>query len=245
MEYNSRMRIGYTILQIKIQISITSPHSAIFILLHSISFMASNRCLRILAFGASLTEGYYSGGLQFHPYTIQLAKRFQSDNQQVQIDNAGVSGEAVLSSTMLPRLKHLLATNPKYDWVLILAGTNDTLRDQQIALKVLEGYELLVNECQQYGANVLCMTLPEADVPLNSPHDKQRQEFNRLIRENLKTKNGNKCIFVVLDVDRYLPQHSLSPKEKRIIWDDEIHLTPKGYDRLGDMIYEKLRNYLQ
>lgn len=198
--------------------------------------------LRFLAFGASLTEGYHSEGLLFHPYTLHLSQLIRSSFQSIDIDNAGVSGEAILSPTMFPRLQQLLSstTNKKYDWVLLLAGTNDTLRDQQKASRVFDGYQLLINECLKHQARVLCMTLPEADCPKESPFDLQRQEFNRLIREELGSKNN----IVVLDIDRLLPQHSLSSNERKQIWDDGVHLTPQGYDRLGQLIYEKLQSYL-
>ena len=207
--------------------------------------MASAVPLRILAFGASLTEGSYLYGAQFHPYTIRLSQLLRSTFKTVDIDNAGVSGEAVLSTTMLPRLKQLLssATN-KFDWILILAGTNDTMRDQQKASQVFDGYKLLINECHNHGARVLCMTVPETILPRETPFDVQRQEFNRLLREELIPKDNNDNKIVVLDVDRLLPRHSLSANECQQIWDDELHFTPQGYDRLGELIFEKLKPYL-
>jgi lysophospholipase L1-like esterase len=202
--------------------------------------MTSNVRIRILAFGASLTEGYYSYGLQFHPYTIRLGQCLRSIFSTVDINNAGVSGEAVLSETMLPRLKNLLssAENNRYNLVLILAGTNDILRDQQEASRVFKGYHLLIDECIKHGAQVLSMTLPETGYG-QGPDELQRQEFNRLIREELASKNN----IGVLDVDKLLPYHSLSPNERKQIWDDEVHLKPFGYDQLGQLIYEKLQKH--
>ncbi|CAF1493899.1 unnamed protein product [Rotaria sp. Silwood1] len=208
--------------------------------------MASTHHLRILAFGASLTEGFYSDGCLFHPYTIRLSQLLRPLFTTVDVDNAGLSGEAVLSDTMLPRLKRLLsaATN-KYNWVLILAGTNDTIRDQQKASRIFDGYKLLINECHKHGARVLSMTLPETMYPRELPFDKERQEFNRLLREELVSKdNYDNNNIVILDVDRLLPQHSLSSVERREIWDDGVHLTPKGYDRLGQLVFNVLKPYL-
>ncbi|CAF1182852.1 unnamed protein product [Rotaria sordida] len=208
--------------------------------------MASAHHLNILAFGASLTEGFCSDGRLFHPYTIRLSQLLRSLCKTVDINNAGLSGEAVLSDTMLPRLKRLLSlTKIKYDWIFILAGTNDTIRDQQKASRIFDGYKLLINECHNHGARVLCMTLPETSYPRESPFDKQRQEFNRLLREELISKdNDNNNNIIVLDLDRLLPQHSLSNVERRQIWDDGIHLKPQGYDRLGQLIYDILKPYL-
>jgi len=210
--------------------------------------MTSNVRLRILAFGASLTEGYYAGGLQFHPYTIRLSQLLRSSFPTVDINNAGVSGEAILSQTMLPRLKQLLSSpsaNNHYDWILILAGTNDTMRDQEKAARIFESYKLLIDECHKHDARVLCMTLPETACPKESSYDLQRQEFNRLIRQKLISKtNEEKNNIVILDIDQLLPYHSLSSDERKQIWDDEIHLKPNGYDRLGQLIYDKLKDYL-
>ena len=194
--------------------------------------------IRVLAFGASLTEGFYADGTRFHPYTIRLGQLLRSKFDQVDIVNAGVSGEAVLSGTMFERLKNLLRTekNSSFDWVCLLAGTNDTIRDQVAAQWVFDGYQRLINEIHQHGAKTLAMTLPETFVPRNAREDRQRQEFNRLIREELIKTNPEKKI-VVLDVDKLLPQHDLNPDERKLIWDDGVHLTPTGYDRLADLIY--------
>ena len=209
--------------------------------------MASLVRPRILAFGASLTEGYYFDHVHFHPYTNRLAQLFQLSSKPVDIDNAGVSGEAILSTTMLPRLQHLLASavaeKKKFDFILLLAGTNDTMRDQERAQKVFDGYQRLINECHQHGARILSMTLPEASLPKDSPFDQERQKFNRLIREELVNRNPEKRI-VVLDVEQHLPQSSLSDVQRQEIWADEIHLTPKGYDRLGELIYQTLQSLL-
>jgi lysophospholipase L1-like esterase len=100
----------------------------------------------------------------------------------------------------------------------------------------------LIDACHHHGAHILSMTLPESYVPIGSTFDKQRQEFNRLIREELCERNKEKTI-VVLDVDRDLPQYSLNDHQRAEIWDDGVHLTPSGYDRLGDLIYQALKTY--
>ena len=85
------------------------------------------------------------------------------------------------------------------------------------------------------------MTLPETVYPKDFPLDFQRQEFNRLLKEELKLTYED---IVVLDVERLLPRYSLSPNETEQIWDDEVHFTPQGYDRLGQFIFEALKPHL-
>lgn len=43
---------------------------------------------KILCFGDSLTEGYYSFGLHFHPYTIKLKQLLRAAGHVVTVSNA-------------------------------------------------------------------------------------------------------------------------------------------------------------
>lgn len=44
-----------------------------------------------------------------------------------------------------------------------------------------------------------------------------------------------------LDLCKKLPLFALSEKEKDLYWDDGIHLTAKGYDRMGEIVFEVLK----
>lgn len=92
---------------------------------------------RVLAFGASQTEGFTGGG-PTHPYAPQLqaplasffAANDRSKPVDVKITIDGVGGDRVISppGRFLPRLKGDFDAAPqgaKYDWVLVLGGTND------------------------------------------------------------------------------------------------------------------------
>ena len=70
--------------------------------------------------------------------------------------------------------------------------------------------------------------------------DRQRQDFHRLIKEQWVSRQD----VVVLDLDSHLPQHSLSDEQREVIWDDSIHLTAYGYDRLGELIYRALQPHI-
>ncbi|CAF1442311.1 unnamed protein product [Didymodactylos carnosus] len=211
--------------------------------------LKSVNVVRFLAFGASLTEGFYNYGMLYHPYTLKLESLLKSHyasldpNMQIEVVNQGLSGEAVLE-TMQNRLEQVLANQTtKFDWVLIFAGTNDTMRDQAEAKDVLGGLQAMYNNCLKTGAKVLAMTLPETEISLNSPLDKSRQELNKLLRQTyLLSSNMNKVI--LLDVEKQLPYHSMTKQEQERIWDDGLHLKPEGYDRLGEMIFNALKAYL-
>ena len=85
------------------------------------------KSLRILCFGDSLTAGYTSYGLEFHPYANHLRVGLQHSlsTSDIEVDVAGFSGDQVHGS-YLPRIKRKCGDAKKpYDWIIIMGGTND------------------------------------------------------------------------------------------------------------------------
>jgi len=44
----------------------------------------------------------------------------------------------------------------------------------------------------------------------------------------------------VFDLKEKIPYHAMPEAEREEIWDDGLHFTPKGYERMGVMIAERL-----
>lgn len=44
----------------------------------------------------------------------------------------------------------------------------------------------------------------------------------------------------IFDLKEKIPYHSMDEKERDEIWDDGLHFTSKGYERMGEMIAERL-----
>ena len=85
------------------------------------------KSLHILCFGDSLTAGYTSYGLEFHPYADHLRVGLQHSlsTSDIEVDVAGFSGDQV-QGNYLPRIKHKCKDTKKpYDWIIIMGGTND------------------------------------------------------------------------------------------------------------------------
>lgn len=76
----------------------------------------------IVAFGDSLTAGF--GVAPGDAFPVQLAARLKADGYDVEVANAGVSGDT--TSGGLARLDWVLAAHP--DIVLLELGANDALR---------------------------------------------------------------------------------------------------------------------
>ena len=142
------------------------------------------KSLNIVCFGDSITKGFTQGGTVFHPYKNALIFFLRKEFPVVNItaDIEGLSGDWVASPPggFLPRmdilckpLRQLLYNHSlpplipaddestiKYDWAIILGGTNDLaggLDGEAIysSLQKVWKYPL------QNGAKVLALTVPE------------------------------------------------------------------------------------
>jgi lysophospholipase L1-like esterase len=69
--------------------------------------------------------------------------------------------------------------------------------------------------------------------------DANRDELNRLIKED------DRDDVFTFDLHAQIPYHALDEQEKREIWDDGLHLTSKGYERLGKLVAERLIELLE
>ena len=49
---------------------------------------------------------------------------------------------------------------------------------------------------------------------------------------------------LVSDLATKLPRESLSDEDRRTLWADHLHFSPAGYDRMGEIIFEDIRNCL-
>ena len=58
---------------------------------------------------------------------------------------------------------------------------------------------------------------------------------------NYSAKNNKTILY---DLAKELPANSISKKQRKLYWDDEVHLTINGYNHMGDLIYEVLYNQI-
>lgn len=203
--------------------------------------------LRILALGDSLTAGYYKYGRAYHPYSTHLKYLFESANISVKIDEQGVSGERVVP-TMVNRLRNLLKSDAFYDWIIILGGTND-LGSGVSAEKIFqEGLKPMYDMCLNYTQKKIKLaTMTVIEAAFASPTHKiykDRQELNAMIRDYVAKINDQDQVCLV-DLDKGIPYHSISNDEERQrIWDDGLHLTPAGYDRMATLVFDAIKSKL-
>lgn len=90
--------------------------------------------LRILCFGDSLTAGYTMYGLEHYPYAdhLRAGLKHMLPSSDVRTEVAGFSGDQVQGSYFKRITAKCSNTQEeRYDWAIIMGGTNDLAWGQQ------------------------------------------------------------------------------------------------------------------
>lgn len=215
--------------------------------------------IEILALGDSLTEGLYNWPVStmFHPYTIKVQELFDMNHgeKNVAVLNAGESGNKV--KKIRERLHNYLL-NGTLNFVIILAGTNDyirvikdtreptaTLPDvSETSKKIFHGIRLLHEACHLKNISTGVITIPEIKFE-RSDHlnvfKPLRVSINELLKEYV---SRNKRNTILIDLAHHLEKLTALAREDARIWDDGIHMTPYGYDKMGEFIFDTIASYV-
>jgi acyl-CoA thioesterase-1 len=167
----------------------------------------------VITFGDSLTSGY---GLPINEsYPAQLSVALKAQGKQVEVINAGVSGETTRGN--LERAEFIRSQNP--DIVLLGIGGNDALRALPVSdtkANILKTVEILKS-----GENPPVVVLLRMQSPLNAGL-RYKQEFDALYEEVAESQDTLLLPFVTLEI--FLNQ------ENKL--QDGIHLNKVGYGKV-------------
>lgn len=200
--------------------------------------------VRILAFGDSLTEGWCDFGAKFHPYTRKLQSLIQAraKSKSVDIVNRGVSGE--MTEQMSTRLPLVLNKDGPFDLVIILGGTNDLgmslNKDGEPLFRRLRSlHEIAL----RHSPLSVAVTVPETGYEVMDRFTvvrEKRLQVNALLK-NYVQDCGSKML--LSDLSAKLPRKSLSEEDRIKFWADDLHFSPAGYDRMGEIIFEDIKHH--
>ncbi|TAQ91472.1 Lysophospholipase/Carboxylesterase [Chlorociboria aeruginascens] len=192
------------------------------------------RSLSVLCFGDSLTAGFPVD----HPYAISLRSTLQRSLQSVvRTDIEGVSGDRVTSppGQFLPRMHSLFVEHKPFDWAVILGGTND-LNTGREPDETYEALQRVWDIPLSHGSRVLSLTVPECAC---APElDAKRDDLNGMI---LSHKAPN---FYTFDLHAAIPYWNMTEERRNKIWVDAVHFTPAGYDLMGTLVSNRLRDLI-
>ncbi|KAK4140026.1 SGNH hydrolase-type esterase domain-containing protein [Dichotomopilus funicola] len=210
--------------------------------------MASPPELRVLCFGDSLTAGYASWGAIHHPYQEMLEQILSMAYPDLKVETLedGVPGAMVKNGFQTRMNAHFAGPKDKkkrsadeegsqdgqvFDWAIVLGGTNDLAVGFPVE-DIFEALKEVWNVPLAHKCKVLALTVPETGSKgaIRERMDARRNKLNDLIK-GYKREN-----FHVFDLNAVLPYHALSEQDRTRYWDDLVHLTPDGYDWMGNKI---------
>jgi lysophospholipase L1-like esterase len=194
----------------------------------------------ILAFGDSLTKGYYNFGLKYHPYSIKMNKLFLENNIDYNVIDSGVNGE--VTKTMLERIKTFFEKENfifEFSHVIIFAGTNDlgSVSSDKIAENILNLHKYVLEK----GVKSVLITLPENECDsMYDFYSEKRKKVNEILRREAENIQN----LAVCDLDKLIKYNSINKSERKKYWDDHLHFTAEGYDLIGENIFNTVKNLI-
>ncbi|CAO3640093.1 unnamed protein product [Cunninghamella echinulata] len=123
----------------------------------------------------------------------------------------------------------------KFDYVILLGGLNDLGCDTPI-IDTIDSFKIMYDLMDETNLKKFF----HITVPFNA-FDTFDQEFQNKIKLNNKILELNHDKRIIIDINHesfnYL---CLDEYYRKLYWDDHLHYTPKGYEMLAKMIFEKL-----
>ncbi|KAK3392921.1 SGNH hydrolase-type esterase domain-containing protein [Podospora didyma] len=198
--------------------------------------MAGRTPLRILCFGDSLTSGYSNMGCISHPYAEKMGQMLEMAYPHFDLEMVedGVPG-ATVKFGFLKRIERHFSRKKDdgtsyFDWSIVLGGTND-LAMQVPPEEIFQHLKAVWDVALSRKCKVLALTVPEAGVTTSREvYDRRRNRLNDLI------KGYKREGFHVFDFNAAQPYFAMSESDRERYWDDLIHFTSDGYDRMGNKI---------
>ena len=157
---------------------------------------------------------------------------------QALVHQRGVSGEFTFS--MLPRLHQTLekartAGHP-YKIVCILGGTNDLSDDDNTPESIFAHLHQMYDLVLSHGALLAAITIPESAFT-DAEYVALRTGVNGHIK-SFCAKNA--ATTVCIDLEHHIPYFNADGVKNDELWDDGLHMTPKGYDEFGQFVFNQL-----
>ena len=195
---------------------------------------------RILAFGDSLTEGYYAGGQKFYPYTTQLEAKLNAafNYTRFEVLNEGVSGKCAFKDLVKKLPKVLGREKKRVDLVIILGGCDDfrKLRCNR-RRNIVDDIIALHKMVHKAGLKSVVVTIPEC-VELDKKSENARILANKKLRVFAR-QNQDKTL--LCDLSEGLPMKHLYDFDRKVYWDDTVHPSKIGYDKIADLLFQLVK----
>lgn len=208
---------------------------------------SKNRRARILAYGDSLTAGYYDLGDRFEPYGKVLAEELGRQHGPVDV---WVSGHSGLTASKLyeardkenivdsvdrsgPGLNLVIKRHGPFDMVLIMLGTNDLARafgSSTTIEIILDHIRALHCICHKVGIVTAVLSVPSNAFLSREPeYETAWKRMNGMLEEYASSEGSKERATLFIDTGALLP----FARGNGLFESDGLHFTPRGSRQLG------------
>lgn len=132
-----------------------------------------------------------------------------------------------------------------FNWVIILAGTNDIFFDVGPAEKIADQIIIMHEVVHARGAKSVVITIPEIFCERTTCPDvkEKRTSINQRLRLYAEAA-GNKAF--LSDAALRLSLHQLALEDRKAFWEPSgVHMKPKGYDKLAEIVFNDLMESIE
>ncbi len=178
---------------------------------------------KILCFGDSLTAGFMDGGSEYWPYANKLQRLLDNKYGRIyEVVCRGYPGDTVINDF---EFKFRRDIESSFLAVLLLGGTNDLAYGRSTD-EIAHVLDTLCMEAEEIGAKVFVLAVPDCK------HGISRKDLNN----KLKIVAQKNRVFVNIN-------DALPPTEESL-WNDGLHCSKVGYDKMADTIFLELADFL-
>ena len=196
---------------------------------------------RILCVGDSITEGYYKGGTSFHPYSKKLSELLNAEKNHVSyiVYNEGKSGECV-NPAMTKKMPQLIDKYKRLDLAIIIGGTNDFTKERCNDADLFNDIKSLHEMVHKEGGKTVAVTIPDSNAPKLPGRNEREKEWEN-VNDKLRAYAKENEKVILCDLAEELPFRTMDDDERKLLWDDDLHYTPMGYDKMAEIIYDVIQ----
>jgi len=130
-----------------------------------------------------------------------------------------------------------------YKACIIIGGTNDLGNKNFSYGDISENLITMYDYCLEQADIEVVVVCSIPSSPLDGRHDEwyvsKKALVNKAIEEYATTKKTEKKI-VFVDLMNGLNFNNCNPEEQKLYWDDNLHFTPTGSDKLAEIIFNTL-----
>mmetsp|Transcript_49112 Transcript_49112/g.116936 ORF Transcript_49112/g.116936 Transcript_49112/m.116936 type:complete len:332 (-) Transcript_49112:79-1074(-) len=222
---------------------------------------------RILAFGDSLTAGFFDSGDQFCPYALSLARSLLPEVvADVWVNGlSGHEGKEMVEQVDTDHttdavgragvgLRWALQKTGPFDLVVIMAGTNDVGRWHEPA-DIARNVQQLHCICHEAGVSTVMLSVPQSGAlfgegRMHAEYRRNWEKLNELLSEWAAgagvNKEGGPGVVSHVDTSKLVPYSDVSSDGAVPLFeDDTLHFTVAGSHRLGEGLAQTLRGLPQ